>query len=151
MSDRIISVLLLEDDEIDVMNVQRAFKKTGYQHCIHVAGNGKEALDILNSQKWGPECPVPEAILLDVNMPLMNGFEFLQEVRASSSFSFINVYMLTTSNSNMDIVRAYEQKVCGYIVKPVDFKAFTESIQILCDYWNLIQRPVIINKEDTGS
>lgn len=136
-----ISILLLEDDEIDIMNVQRAFKKTGFEHYIHVARNGEEGLALLHAGEWTESAPTPEVVLLDVNMPKMNGFEFLDALRLDTIFSLLSVYMLTTSSSSMDVVRAYERSVCGYVVKPMDFDQFTEAIHTLCEYWSVVERP----------
>ncbi len=136
-----ISILLVEDDEIDAMNVKRAFKKLKLANPLHHAENGIEALDMLRG-KGGPAIsPQPKIILLDINMPRMNGIEFLQELRADPELKSISVVMLTTSNEEQDIVSAYNLNVAGYLLKPVEPPKFVESISALNLYWNLMELP----------
>ncbi|MEQ6341684.1 MAG: response regulator [Gammaproteobacteria bacterium] len=142
MKDNSVNILLVEDDEVDAMNVKRAFKKTNICNPLFHAGNGLEALDMLRGT-GGVEkiIPKPRIILLDLNMPRMNGIEFLHELRADPELHDISVVVLTTSNEERDKVAAYNLNVAGYILKPVEPERFIEAIGTLNLYWNLIELP----------
>lgn len=133
-----LKILLVEDDELDVMNVQRAFRKNDKVHAIHVAGDGVEALEMLQQG----EIPLDHLlILLDVNMPRMNGIEFLRELRADPEFKPLPVVMLTTSNDERDKIEAYDLNVAGYILKPVTFERFVECMKLIKLYWTMVELP----------
>jgi CheY-like chemotaxis protein len=138
MAQKKLSILLVDDDEIDVMTVKRAFKKNNLEHQLWVASNGIEALEILrenpkNSSGCFPPCN--RLILLDLNMPRMGGIEFLKEMRKDLAIKAIPVVVLTTSNEDKDKVNAYNFNVAGYLVKPVTFDKFVETIATLNQYW----------------
>ena len=138
MTDKMLNVLLVEDDEVDVMNVQRAFKKNNITNPLYVAGNGLEALEVLRNNG----IPVGRRlILLDLNMPKMNGIEFLRELRADPELHPTPVVVLTTSNDERDRVEAYNLNVAGYILKPVTFMNFVEAMATLNKYWALVELP----------
>ncbi len=142
MKDSTINILLVEDDEVDVMNVQRAFKKNHINNKLHVAGNGLEALALLRGDgAFEKITPRPKIILLDLNMPKMNGIEFLQELRNDPEFESISVFVLTTSGDERDIVAAYKLNVAGYILKPVELDNFIQALSTLDLYWSLIEMP----------
>lgn len=142
MKDSTINILLVEDDEVDVMNVQRAFKKNHIKNRLHVAGNGLDALAQLRGE-GGVEkiTPQPKIILLDLNMPKMNGIEFLQALRSDPELESISVFVLTTSGEERDIVAAYKLNVAGYILKPVALENFIQALSTLDLYWSLIEMP----------
>lgn len=143
MKDGIINILLVEDDEVDVMNVKRAFKKSNISNPLYIAGNGLEALAMLRSNQDKPPV-VPSQrrlILLDLNMPRMNGLEFLQQLRADAQLKPTPVIVLTTSDEDRDKVEAYNLNVAGYILKPVTFSKFSEVIITLNKYWTLCEMP----------
>jgi len=144
MDDRIINVLLVEDDEVDIMNVRRAFKKNNITNPLYVANNGIEALDMLRGK--GSEInAIPSSrriILLDLNMPRMGGLEFLQELRADPELRATPVIVLTTSNQDRDRIEAYSLNVAGYILKPVTFANFAEVMATLNKYWALCELPL---------
>nr|WP_237717827.1 response regulator [Pontibacter sp. BAB1700] len=102
-------------------------KKIGITHPIHVARNGREALDILRGSGVPKISPAPSVILLDINMPRMNGLEFLTELRREPEFSHIPVFIMTTSNEETDRMAAQRLNVSGYIVKPMSFENFEAS------------------------
>lgn len=138
-----INILLVEDDDVDVMNVQRAFRKGNITNPLFVARNGLEALDILRAQtSEGPVIP-PERrlILLDLNMPKMGGIEFLHVLRADPKLKVIPVVVLTTSNADQDRLSAYNLNIAGYLLKPVTFGAFVEAMLTLNKYWALCEMP----------
>lgn len=143
MEDRLINILLVEDDAVDVMNVKRAFKKSNITNPLYVATNGLEALTLLRGID-GQLPTVPphrRLILLDLNMPKMNGMEFLQVLRADPALRTIPAVVLTTSNRDRDLVEAYNLNVAGYILKPVTFVNFAEVMAALNKYWALCEMP----------
>ncbi len=143
MGEKIINILLVEDDEVDVMNVKRAFKKNNISNPLYVAGNGLEALEMLRSEEGGLPI-VPEErrlILLDLNMPKMGGLEFLSELRSDPKLKATPVIVLTTSDEDRDLVEAYNLNIAGYILKPVTFTKFASVIVTLNTYWTLCEFP----------
>lgn len=138
MEPRDIHVLLIEDDDIDVMNVKRAFKKNNLTTQIVVANNGEEGLERLRD---GSVSPTRLLILLDLNMPRMNGVEFLRALRADPLLSRTPVVVLTTSNEDRDKVEAYDFNVAGYLLKPVRFDDFVELMGTLNRYWTRVEMP----------
>jgi CheY-like chemotaxis protein len=133
----LINILLVEDDEVDIMNVQRAFKKNNINNPLHIARNGIEALDMLK----GNSIPLPKIVLLDINMPRMGGIEFLTTIRAHPEWRALSVFMMTTSNEESDKIAAYDLNVAGYILKPLSFEGFTSAVAILNHYWHLCEIP----------
>ena len=138
MAARPLNILLVEDDEVDVMNVQRAFERNHMKSALFVAGNGLDALEMLRSNLVPRE---RRLILLDLNMPKMNGIEFLEELRADPELSRTPVVVLTTSNDDQDKLDAFNFNVAGYLLKPVTFSAFCEKIATLDKYWALVEMP----------
>ena len=138
MDNRILNILLVEDDEVDVLNVRRAFEKNKILNPLFVAGNGIDALQMLRS---GAVPKGRRIVLLDLNMPKMNGIEFLRELRADPSVGMTPVIVLTTSNAEKDRVDAYNLNVAGYLVKPVTFINFVELMATLNKYWTLVELP----------
>ncbi len=132
-----LNVLLVEDDEIDVMTVQRAFSNGQIASNLHIANNGIEALAMLRG-KSGQQPVVPpdrRIIVLDLNMPRMNGMEFLRELRADATIKHIPVVVFTTSKEESDRIETYGFNIAGYILKPATFESFLEIIVTLNDYW----------------
>jgi CheY-like chemotaxis protein len=115
-----LNILLIEDDYLDVISVQRALKKLRTEHHLHVAHNGSEALTVLMHS--GPDKFTPDIILLDLNMPKMNGLEFLEIIKKYYSLSSIKVYVMTTSSEEYDRSAAHKLGISGYILKPLDFE-----------------------------
>lgn len=138
MSERMLNILLVEDDEVDVMNVRRAFDRNNVSNPLFVAGNGLEALEMLRDGRVPAE---RRLILLDLNMPKMNGIEFLQALRADSELASAPVVVLTTSNDDQDKIDAYNLNVAGYLLKPVTFSNFCERMATLNKYWALVEMP----------
>jgi CheY-like chemotaxis protein len=132
-----LAILLVEDDAVDVMNARRAFKKNNLTNPIFEARNGLEALEILRSGAL----PRRHIVLLDLNMPKMNGLEFLREVRSDPALKATSVVVLTTSSGERDKVEAYELNVSGYLLKPVTFASFVELMATLNKYWTLVELP----------
>ncbi len=139
-----IPVLLVEDDTVDVKTVKRSFKENKILNPLYTTGNGEEALEFLRHEgKYQDvgESPRPGIILLDLNMPIMNGFEFLKIVKADDNLKSIPVVVLTTSKEENDRLSTYKLGIAGYIVKPVEFDKFVEAIKTISIYWTLCQLP----------
>jgi CheY-like chemotaxis protein len=137
-----LSILLVEDDEVDVMNVQRALKKNNSTATLYRAANGIEALAMLRNTNHISQADNSRLlILLDLNMPQMGGLEFLKELRADPDLTKLPVVMLTTSMQDSEIAAAYEYHVAGYIVKPITFSSFVEKIDALNRYWLMSELP----------
>jgi CheY-like chemotaxis protein len=130
-------VLLVEDDSVDAMTVRRAFKDLKILNPLVHRTNGEEALDYLRGQGNGKPC----VVLLDLNMPRMNGIEFLKIVKVDDELKKIPVVVLTTSKEERDIVESFKLSVAGYIVKPVDYKKFVDAIRTIDLYWTLSKMP----------
>jgi len=131
-------VLLVEDDSIDAMTVRRAFKDLNLVNKLSHRVNGEEALAYLED----PSEEAPCVILLDLNMPRMNGIEFLKVIKANEHLKRIPVIVLTTSNEERDVVESFRLSVAGYIVKPVDYQKFVEAIRTIDLYWTVSEMPV---------
>lgn len=134
-----LSILLVEDDEVDIMNVKRAFKKNNISNPLLVAHNGLEALEILQTSQ--PVIPRPKIVLLDLNMPKMGGIEFLKEIRKDAELNSLSVFVMTTSNEDSDKVDAFNLNVAGYIVKPLSMDRFIAAVSTLNSYWTLCEFP----------
>jgi CheY-like chemotaxis protein len=134
-----MTILLVEDDEVDVMNVKRAFKKNNISNRLVVASNGIDALEILRSVS--PENPRPKIVLLDLNMPRMGGIEFLKEIRQDADLSSLSVFVMTTSNEDSDKIEAFNLNVAGYILKPLSMDRFISAVSTLNSYWTLCEFP----------
>ncbi|HEX6323320.1 MAG TPA: response regulator [Vicinamibacterales bacterium] len=133
-----LHILLVEDDQIDQMNVKRAFERNKIMNPLYIAENGLEALEMLRDGRVPDE---RRLILLDLNMPKMNGIEFLKSLRADPSLGHTPVVVLTTSNDEEDKVNAYDLNVAGYLLKPVTFSNFVELTAALNKYWTLVELP----------
>jgi CheY-like chemotaxis protein len=133
-----LNILLVEDDQVDVMNVKRAFEKNRITNPLYVAGDGLEALQMLRNGKVPSDRRI---VLLDLNMPRMNGIEFLRELRADPKLLNTPVVVLTTSNDDRDKISAYNLNVAGYLLKPVTFMNFVEVMAALNKYWTLVELP----------
>lgn len=126
------SVLLVEDDIFDTMTAQRSFARFNVPHTLHTAFNGEEALDLLLGRQGQQALrPLPEVILLDLNMPRMNGEEFLTELRADPELRDIPVFVTTTSGMEADRAATTALGVHGYILKPLDFETSADLIDSL--------------------
>ena len=138
MVEKVLNILLVEDDQVDVMNVKRAFEKNRIANPLYVAGDGLEAMEMLKAGKVPSERRI---ILLDLNMPRMNGIEFLRQLRADPDLMLTPVVVLTTSDDERDKINAYNLNVAGYLLKPVTFINFVEVMAALNKYWTLVELP----------
>jgi len=131
------SILLVEDDEIDQMTVQRALREIHVTNRLDIVGNGEEALAFLKD----PAHERPGIILLDLNMPRMNGVEFLRLAKADPNLREIPIIVLTSSREEQDRVESFKLSVAGYMVKPVDYRQFVEVVRTIDLYWTLSELP----------
>jgi CheY-like chemotaxis protein len=136
--EKTLNILLIEDDQVDVMNVKRAFDRNRIVNPLFTAGDGIEALQMLRTNKVPRDRRI---ILLDLNMPRMNGIEFLRELRADPDLQLTPVVVLTTSDDERDKIDAYNLNVAGYLLKPVTFINFVEVMATLNKYWTLVELP----------
>lgn len=132
-----VNVLVVEDDEIDVEALRRLFTKRGIKNPIYHAANGVEALEIMRGENNRDKVPKPYIVLLDINMPLMNGIELLKELRSDEHLRDTVVFILTTSPRDEDKHITYKLNVAGYFLKQ-DMK---ELINLLSLYWELNEFP----------
>jgi len=130
-------ILLVEDDRVDAMTVRRALKDLEVTNELVHRVNGEESLQYLRNEGNKKPC----VILLDLNMPKMNGVEFLKVAKADEALKKIPVVVLTTSKQEQDVLESFNLGVAGYIVKPVDYKKFVEAIRTIQLYWTLSELP----------
>lgn len=135
-----IEILLVEDNEPDVLLTLEAFEDARVPNRLHVARDGVEALRFLRREGEHAGAPRPDVILLDINMPRMNGLEVLREIKQDPQLMTIPVIMLTTSHAEEDILRSYQAYAASYVVKPVEFSKFYDAIQALGRYMLTIVR-----------
>lgn len=131
------SILLVEDDRVDAMSVQRALHDIGVTNLLAIARNGQEALAYLEGNEQDRPC----LILLDLNMPRINGLEFLHSVKADDRFRQIPVVVLTTSRDEQDKQASYTLGAAGYILKPIDYWEFVRVMKTIDQYWTLCELP----------
>lgn len=142
MAEKRIHLLHIEDDSVDRMVVERVLKKFPVIATNHHAINGDDALNKLRGTNGESKLsPFPNVILLDINMPKMNGIEFLRELRADPELKKLAAFILSTSGDDADRANAHDCNVAGYIIKPVDITVFESTFRILIDYWMLCDLP----------
>ena len=135
------TLMLIEDNPDDAELTLRAFRRNGVESPIHVATSGIEALDWLFARASQPDLPLPVVILLDLRMPLIDGFEVLRRIRADERTRLVPVVILTSSREESDLIDSYRLGVNSYIVKPVDFSQFVEVVSQLGLYWAVLNEP----------
>ena len=129
-------ILLVEDDRVDIMTVQRAMRKIDVSNPLYVARTGVEALGMLRGDGHPRIEPTPSLVLLDLNLPRMGGIEFLKELRADPALRTLQVKVLTSSDEPSDKAAAFEYEVDDYIVKPHSFDEFSHAISIILADWS---------------
>jgi len=134
-------ILLVEDDQLDVITLKRALKEIKATNPLYIKNNGEEALEFLRD----PTTPKPLLILLDLNMPRMNGLEFLKILKADADWCQIPVVVMTTSQEEQDRLVSFQLSVAGYIIKPLTYAAFVEKLLIIYQYWRLSEVPNLIS------
>ena len=131
------AILLVEDDKVDAMTIKRALQEINVTNELKIVGNGEEALEFLrdgHNEK-------PAIILLDLNMPKMNGIEFLTIIKQDNELKRIPAIVLTTSRDEQDRIDSFNLGVAGYMIKPVDYLQFVEVMKTIHMYWTLSELP----------
>ncbi|HEW79126.1 MAG TPA: response regulator [Phycisphaerales bacterium] len=138
-----VTILLVEDDRGDQKLIKRSLTDQKIANDVFIAESAENALEYLQRTKNDDgQCPRPELILLDLNMPGMGGKEFLRRIKADADFDTIPVVILTTSNSEKDVLESYKLQAAGYVNKPVSMEGFKEIMNELCEYWFVICKRV---------
>jgi len=130
-------ILLVEDDKVDAMTVKRALKEINITNRLDIVNDGEEALAFLRD----PKNNNPGIILLDLNMPRMNGIEFLRITKKDETLKKIPVVVITTSKEDQDKIDSFNLGVAGYMIKLVDYQKFVEVIKVIDLYWTLSELP----------
>ena len=128
---RSLNILLIEDDAIEVMKFNRVLTRLDVKHKIIEAINGEEALMVLKVKEV-----IPDIIILDLNMPKINGIEFLGILKEDENLKYIPAVILTTSNNRKDVLECYRIGIAGYLIKPLKYEDYTDRIKNLIDYWS---------------
>lgn len=128
---RSLNILLIEDDAIEVMKFNRVLSTMNSKHKIIEANNGEEALTILKLKEIRPDI-----IILDLNMPKINGIEFLGILKADEYLKYIPAIILTTSNNRKDVMECYRIGIAGYLLKPLKYDDYVDRIKKLIEYWS---------------
>ncbi|HSC16186.1 MAG TPA: response regulator [Gammaproteobacteria bacterium] len=134
-SSRVVTILLVEDDEVDVKALKWAFDKLKVANPLVIARDGTEALEMLK------ELPRPYLVITDINMPRMNGIELLRKIRQTPELRDAIVFVLTTSNDEQDKIDAYDLNVAGYMLKTDMGTSFSRAISLIDNYWKVVEFP----------
>ncbi|OIQ30381.1 MAG: response regulator [Bacteroidetes bacterium MedPE-SWsnd-G2] len=127
-----LNILLIEDDMIEIMKLNRTVGKLGLRHNIIKATNGEDALKLLEKKD-----SLPDIILLDLNMPKISGIEFLNIIKNDHNLKHIPTIILTTSNNNKDLLECYKIGIAGYVLKPLKYEDYVSKIEKLLSYWSI--------------
>lgn len=141
MSTNDAQILIVDDDELDVELAKRAFRKAGFDNRVKSADNGEVALEMLRGINGSGRLKQPFIILLDLNMPRMDGHEFLEALRADRDLASSVVFVLTTSNVARDVAKAYSKNIAGYVLKSSVGDGFVTFIDMLVQYGSLVEFP----------
>ncbi len=131
MGTKPLSILLIEDDAIEVMKLKRAITKLEMNHELIEAEDGEKALEILKTIER-----LPDLIFLDLNMPKINGIEFLKILKEDAVLRYLPTVILTTSNNRKDVLECYKHGVAGYIIKPLKYDEYIHKIGVTLSYWS---------------
>jgi CheY-like chemotaxis protein len=135
-------ILLVEDSRADAELTIELLRGAQFANEVHVARDGQEALDFLRKQGAFPDVPTPDLVLLDINLPRLNGHEVLERVKSDPALRMIPVIMLSTSRAENDVRRAYDQHANCFVAKPLDLRRFTEVISAIESFWlSIVQLP----------
>lgn len=133
---KVVNILLVEDDHLDILDIQRTLDKFNIIHKLQIAKNGEEAIQLLNSKAPNEK---PDIVLIDINMPKMNGLEFLTLIRSTNQWKDLKCFMLTTSEDQLDKKVAHELGISGYIIKPLKLNnpSSIDSFNLMIDLMNI--------------
>jgi CheY-like chemotaxis protein len=129
---KILKIMLIEDDMIEILKLNRVIDKLKLKHKIIEANNGEEALNLLSNKD-----NLPDIILLDLNMPKINGIEFLSILKEHETLKYLPTIILTTSNNQKDLLECYKIGIAGYILKPLKYENYVTKIEGLLAYWSI--------------
>ncbi len=130
--EKILKVLLVEDNLIEIMKMKRTISLLKLKHTIYEAKNGEEALQLLEDRS-----NIPDIILLDLNMPKINGIEFLKIIKANDDLKHIPTIILTTSSNQKDLLECYRTGMSGYVLKPLKYEDYVKKIETVLAYWSV--------------
>jgi len=137
-----VEILLVEDDQDDIFLTKKAFEQQNVLNNLHVVRDGVDAMTFLRQEDDHADAPRPDIILLDLNLPTMDGDEVLEAIEDESDLSMIPVVVLTSSEAEEDIVRSYELNANAYLTKPVDFEGFMGVVESIDQFWiNFVKVP----------
>jgi CheY-like chemotaxis protein len=140
LPDRQIEVLLVEDDPGDVLMTREAFEDYKVKNLLHVVSDGAEAMEFLRREGAHTDAPRPDLVLLDLNLPRMDGREVLQAIKSDPELASIPVVILTTSEAEEDVLRSYSLHANAYVTKPVDFERFIQVVRQIDDFFVTVVR-----------
>lgn len=127
-----LKILLVEDNLIEIMKMKRTLSLLKLKHTLHEAKNGEEALNFLEDRS-----NIPDIILLDLNMPKINGIEFLRILKSKDDLKHIPTIILTTSSNQKDLLECYRTGMSGYILKPLKYEEYVKKIEVVLSYWSI--------------
>ncbi len=133
--ENVTNILLVEDNPADARLIEEVFKDTNIKNKIHVVKDGVDAMKFLNNENEFFDVPLPDIILLDLNLPRKDGREVLKEVKNNENLKSIPIVILTTSSAKEDVIKTYSNHANCYITKPVDFDQFLKVINAIEDFW----------------
>jgi len=136
-----VEILLVEDDEVDQMAMRRAFEKLKIKNRLTIAEDGLQALECLRKKNDDGKIKRPYLVILDLNMPRMNGHEFLKELRSDANLKDSVVFVLTTSSDEQDMIKSYNLNVAGYIVKGDLAGSFLNAVNMIEHFWRIVELP----------
>jgi CheY-like chemotaxis protein len=130
--EKVLKILLVEDNLIEIMKMKRTISLLKLKHTIHEAKNGEEALMFLEDR-----ANIPDIILLDLNMPKINGIEFLRIIKKDEDLKHIPTIILTTSSNQKDLLECYKTGMSGYVLKPLKYEDYVKKIEVVLSYWSV--------------
>lgn len=132
MTEKNLKILLVEDNLIEIMKMKRTISLLKLEHTLYEAKNGEEALVFLEDR-----ANIPDIILLDLNMPKINGIEFLRVIKAEEDLKHIPTIILTTSSNQKDLLECYRTGMSGYVLKPLKYEEYVKKIEVVLSYWGV--------------
>jgi len=136
-----VQFLIVDDDQVSVMSIERAIKKLRLVNPVRNAGDGLEALDILRGTNGKVKIEAPYVIILDLDMPRMNGIEFLEHVRDDPELKSAVIFVLTASDAPSDVTKAYEKNIAGYVVKENAYDTFRQTLSMIDTFSSVVVLP----------
>lgn len=136
-----VQFLIVDDDKVSIMSIERAIKKLRLVNPVRQAADGREALDILRGTNGKDKIEAPFVIILDLDMPRMNGIEFLEEIRKDPELKSSIVFVLTASDAPDDVTKAYEKNIAGYVVKENAYDTFRQTLSMIDTFSSVVVLP----------